>query len=125
MNTYEEKILMLCNELDDEIEERFYLLDREFDNTYCQYILYTIGKMFIEKNIFILYRNLMMRFIEKCFEKLSEKEIYDYTFLTDNLEYLVNELISIDDVDKIREEIDIYLDNKNSDSKKLLLSNIG
>lgn len=125
MSAYEEKILMLCNELDDEIEERFYLLDREFDNTYCQYILYTIGKIFIEKNMFILYRNLMMKFIEKCFEKLNDKEIYNYTFLTDNLEYLINELITFDDISKIREEINEYLETKNSDSKKLLLSNIG
>ncbi len=123
MNTYEDKILMLSNELEDEIEERFYLLDREFDNTHCQYILYLIGKMFIEKNMQMVYRKFMINFIEESFEKLNYKENYNYTFLIDNLKYMVNDLITIDDVNKLRNEIFIYLENQSS--KKLLLSNIG
>lgn len=105
----EEKVLMLCNELEEEIEEKFYLRDLEFNNDKYNYILYIICKLFIEKNMFILFENTMKKFIDKCFEKIEEKEIYDYTFITNHLEYLVNNLITTDDVEKIRQEINEYL----------------
>lgn len=118
----EEKVLMLCNELEDEIEEKFYLRDLEYNNDKYNYILYIICKLFIEKNMFILFENTMKKFIDKCFEKIEEKEIYDYTFITNHLEYLVNDLITIDDVNKIKQEINEYLEIEEKQNEGLKIS---
>lgn len=105
----EEKILMLCNELEDEIEEKFYLIDKEYNSDNCNYILCIISKLFIKKNMFILFNKLMKEFIDKCFEKIEDKEIYDYTFITNHLDYLLNDLITVDDINELKSDINEYL----------------
>lgn len=116
----DKKILMLCNELEDEIEEKIYLIDKEYNNDNCNYILYLICKLFIKKNMFVLFKKLMKEFINKCFEKIEDNEIYDYTFIMDHLQYLLNGLITIDDINELKLEINEYLGIEENQNKPAL-----
>lgn len=109
MNICEEKILLLCNKLEQDIEERFYLMDKEFDNEKCEDILLIICRLFVEKNMLVLFKPIIINFIDKCFENLNNKEIYDYTFITNHLEYLLNDFIKENDINKLKKEINQYL----------------
>ena len=128
MNTKEEKILELCNELTLDLEERFYLLDTDFDSTNCNLIFYIICKLFIQKNLFSLFNKKMREYIDYCFLKINLEEKQDFRFLYNNLNLLtVNNLIDEKDVMIVKQMIDSYIEIKKPEEKNkvLTLSNIG
>ncbi len=128
MNTKEEKILELCNELTLDLEERFYLLDTDFDSTNCNLIFYIICKLFIQKNLFSLFNKKMREYIDNCFLKINLEEKQDFRFLYNNLNLLtVNNLIDEKDVMIVKQMIDSYIEIKKPEEKNkvLTLSNIG
>lgn len=128
MNTKEEKILELCNELTLDLEERFYLLDTDFDSTNCNLIFYIICKLFIQKNLFSLFNKKMKEYIDNCFLKINLEEKQDFRFLYNNLNLLtVNNLITKKDVMIVKQMIDSYIGIKKPEEKNkvLKLSNIG
>lgn len=128
MNTKEEKILELCNELTLDLEERFYLLDTDFDSTNCNLIFYIICKLFIQKNLFSLFNKKMREYIDNCFLKINLEEKQDFRFLYNNLNLLtINNLIDEKDVMIVKQMIDSYIEIKKPEEKNkvLTLSNIG
>lgn len=128
MNTKEEKILELCNELTLDLEERFYLLDTDFDSTNCNFIFYIICKLFIQKNLFSLFNKKMKEYIDNCFLRINLEEKQDFKFLYNNLNLLtVNNLITKNDVMIVKQMIDSYIVFENSEKKNkvITLSNIG
>jgi len=118
MNTEEEKIFQCCNELVVKVEEAFYMYDKEFDSSYCNYILYIIGKLYIEKGISSIFEKQICHYIEKCLSKIDSDYKYDYKILYDNLEYLlIDGFITKDDIKKLRRIINNYLENKTKSEK--------
>lgn len=113
MNTEEEKIFQCCNELVVKVEEAFYMYDKEFDSSYCNYILYIIGKLYIEKGISSIFEKQICHYIEKCLSKIDSDYKYDYKILYDNLEYLlIDGFISKEDIKRLRKIINNYLEKK-------------
>jgi len=95
-----------------------YMYDKEFDSSYCNYILYIIGKLYIEKGISSIFEKQICHYIEKCLSKIDSDYKYDYKILYDNLEYLlIDGFITKDDIKKLRRIINNYLENKTKSEK--------
>jgi len=115
MNTEEEKIFQCCNELVVKIEEKFYMFDREFDSSNCSYILYMIGKMYIEKRMTLLFEKQMLEFIDKCLYEINSDYKFDYKILYNNLDYLlIDNLIFEENIRELKNRIDDHFENKES-----------
>lgn len=128
----EEKIFSSCNELVVKIEEKLYMIDKDFDSGHCNYILYIIGKKYIEKNNYNLFEKQMCIFINNCILKLDDNSKFDCIFLYNNLSDLLA-LGFINHVDLLDIKNTLYnylfvkekLDELKKNDKKLVLSYIG
>lgn len=113
MTTNEEKIFNYCNDLVAYIDEKSYLMDKEFEKSNCNYILYIIGKQFIEKGIINLFSEYIKIYIDRCLIKSNNFSKYDYNILYNNLDLLlVDGIITEQDVFNIKNKIDSYLFDK-------------
>ena len=128
----EEKIFSSCNELVVKIEEKLYMIDKDFDSGHCNYILYIIGKKYIEKNNYNLFEKQMCIFINNCILKLDDNSKFDCIFLYNNLsDLLALGFINHADLLDIKNTLYNYLfvkenlDDLKKNDKKLVLSYIG
>lgn len=128
----EEKIFCSCNELVVKIEEKLYMIDRDFDSSHCNYILYIIGKKYMGKNNYNLFEKQMCIFINNCILKLDDNSKFDCIFLYNNLsDLLALGFINHADLLDIKNTLYNYLfvkeklDDLKKNDKKLVLSYIG
>lgn len=132
MNIEEEKIFNSCNKLVVKIEEKLYMIDKDFDSSHCNYIFYIIGKKYIEKNRQSQFETDMKAFINNCIFKLDDDTKFDCIFLYNNLAEMLNlGFINHHELVIIRNILFNYLtekqilNNLKKNDKKLTLSFIG
>lgn len=120
----DETIWHLANDFVVTLEENFYTSDIEFDSDKCDYIFYEIGKMFVEKNKYTLYRIELYKFIRKCFSSIDKDGLNNYSIFYNNLNlFLELDFMDMNDIQNLKARINNRFElNKNN--KEIVLSNI-
>ena len=113
----DERLNLLTNEVVANIEEEFYVIDVEFDSTYCNKIFYDLALIFYSKNILATYKIEMYKFIKKCINFVDVNNKNDYRLFLDNLNFLLEiDCIKSEDLLKIKKDNVFEMNNQ----KKLL-----
>lgn len=120
----DDKVLAVTNELIINIEENFYFLDVEFDNTNCNLVFCEIGKLFAEKNKLELLKIELYSFTRECYRNININEKNTYLLFYDNLDILLSlDFITEEDITKLKIRImnDMAI---NSENKQLVLTSV-
>ena len=79
---------LIISDILEYIDESFYLLDIDFNSSYCDILFNEIYKAFASTNKESQFRIDILKFVKNCMLQLNHNVEYDYNLFLSNIDYL-------------------------------------